>query len=142
MLLSSHQRAFGTPLVAGLAGGATPRQAAQEVFAADRAVLAHDGSADPRLIYANATALRLWRRRWDAMVGLPSRLTAAPAERQERALSLALAQEKEALQGYGGIRVDSSGRRFRIERAKLWTLRDGLGLTRGQAASFASWWWL
>lgn len=142
MLLSSHQRAFGTPLLASLAGGATPRQAAQEVFAADRAVLAHDGSADPRLIYANASALRLWRRRWSEMVGLPSRLTAAPAERQERAQALALAQEQEALQGYRGIRVDSAGRRFRIERAKLWTLRDGQGLTLGQAASFASWWWL
>jgi hypothetical protein len=142
MLLSSHQGAFGTPLLAGLAGGATPRQAAQEVFAADRAVLAHDGSADPRLIYANATALRLWRRRWEEMVGLPSRLTAAPAERQERAQALALAQEKEALQGYGGIRVDSAGRRFRIEGAKLWTLREGEGPARGQAASFGSWWWL
>lgn len=141
MVLSGHCRAFGTPLLP-LRGGANPRLAAQELFAADRAVLAHDGAADPRLIYANSSALRLWRRRWEEMVGLPSRLTAEQAERQERAQALARAQQHEALQGYGGIRVDSAGRRFRIEGARLWTLRDGQGQTQGQAASFGSWWWL
>ena len=61
-ILASHRSAYGRPLVAGLSAEAHPRQAAQELFAADRAVLAHDGAADPRLIYANAAALRLWRR--------------------------------------------------------------------------------
>jgi len=142
LILVSHRAAFGAPLVAGADPQANPRLAAQEVFAADRAVLAHDGSDDPRLIYANAVALRLWRRRWEEMVGLPSRLTAEPSERQERARALAAAQEREALIGYGGNRVDSAGRRFRIEGAKLWTLRDQQGLARGQAASFDCWWWL
>ena len=142
LILVSHRAAFGAPLVAGADPQANPRLAAQEVFAADRAVLAHDGAADPRLIYANAVALRLWRRRWEEMVGLPSRLTAEPSERQERARALAAAQEREALIGYGGNRVDSAGRRFRIEGAKLWTLRDQQGLARGQAASFDCWWWL
>ena len=142
LILESHRAAFGAALVAGADPQANPRLAAQEVFAADRAVLAHDGAADPRLTYANGVALRLWRRRWEEMVGLPSRLTAEPCERQERARALAAAQEREALMGYGGIRVDSAGRRFRIEGAKLWTLRDGLGLAGGQAASFDSWWWL
>jgi hypothetical protein len=44
--------------------------------------------------------------------------------------------------GYGGIRVDRDGRRFRIEGARLWTLRDGQGRACGQAASFSNWWWL
>jgi hypothetical protein len=142
LILESHRAAFGAPLVAGIDAQANPRLAAQEVFAADRAVLAHDGAADPRLIYANAVALRLWRRRWEEMVGLPSRLTAEPCERQERARALAIAQARDALMGYRGIRVDSGGRRFRIEGAKLWTLRDQQGLPRGQAASFDSWWGL
>ena len=105
-------------------------------------VLAHDGSADPRLIYANRAALLLWRRPWSAMVGLPSRLTAEPAERQSRALALERARRCVALEGYAGIRIDSDGRRFRIEKARLWTLRDGDGQPCGQAAAFASWWWL
>lgn len=142
LLLNSHRAAFGAPLVAGIDPLGNPRLAAQLMFAADVAVLAHDGAADPQLIYANAVALRLWRRCWEEMVGLPSRLTAEPSERQERALALAQARERDALTGYGGIRVDSAGRRFRIQGAKLWTLRDRQGLTRGQAASFGSWWWL
>ena len=105
-------------------------------------VLAHDGSADPRLIYANRAALLLWRRPWSAMVGLPSRLTAEPAERQSRALALEQARRCVALEGYAGIRIDSGGRRFRIENARLWTLREPGGLPCGQAAAFANWWWL
>jgi hypothetical protein len=76
------------------------------------------------------------------MVGLPSRLTAEPGERAGRALALARARRCEALRGYAGIRVDSAGRRFRIENARLWTLRDPDGLACGQGACFASWWWL
>jgi hypothetical protein len=41
-----------------------------------------------------------------------------------------------------GIRIDSRGRRFRIEGARLWTLLDERGRPLGQAASFARWWWL
>jgi SNF2 family DNA or RNA helicase len=85
LILESHRAAFGASLVAGIDPRANPRLAAQEVFAADQAVLAHDGSADPRLIYANAAALRLWRRPWAEMIGMPSRLTAEPEEQPARA---------------------------------------------------------
>jgi PAS domain-containing protein len=129
-------------LVAGADPVANPRLAAQDVFAADQAVLAHDGGEDPLLIYVNAAALRLWRWRWEEMVGMPSRLTAEPSERQAREDALASARRREAMGGYGGIRVDRDGRRFRIEGARLWTLRDGQGRDCGQAASFSNWWWL
>jgi hypothetical protein len=141
-VLEGHHRAFGQPLLAGLAADLSPRQRAQELFTAPRVVLAHDGGDDPRLIYANRAALALWRRRWDEMLGLPSRLTAAPDQRADRARALARALDQEALRGYSGIRVDRQGRQFRIEAARLWTLRDSAGMARGQAASFASWWWL
>lgn len=141
-LLARHRLAFERPLMAGVQWGRSPLQAAQELFVAATVVLAHDGSADPRLIYANRAALLLWRRPWSAMVGLPSRLTAEPAERQSRALVLERARQQRALSGYAGTRVDSGGRRFRLENARLWTLRDGSGQPCGQAAAFASWWWL
>ena len=141
-ILEGHQRAFGQPLLAGLRADLSPRQRGQELFAAPRVVLAHDGGDDPRLIYANRAALTLWRRSWREMIGLPSRLTAEPKHRADRALALARARHQEALRGYGGIRVDRCGRRFRIESARLWTLRDGQGSACGQAASFARWWWL
>ena len=85
-LLSNYQRAFGTPLIAGLAADASPLLVAQELFAAELVLLAHDGAdpgsdPGPRLIYANRAALRLWQRPWPELVGMPSRLTAEPAER-------------------------------------------------------------
>ncbi|MCS5690791.1 MEKHLA domain-containing protein [Cyanobium sp. FGCU-6] len=141
-ILAGHLRAFGRPLLAGCGADRDAGQATQELFAAPLVVLAHDGAADPRLIYANRAALTLWRRRWREMVGMPSRLTAEPEERLQRAAALGRARVQEALQGYAGIRIDSSGRRFRIENARLWTLRDVQGRPSGQAAAFAQWWWL
>ena len=139
-LLQSHRSQFGWPLIA--CRSAEPRQLAQELFTASTVVLAHDGGADPRLIYANAAALRLWRRPWSAMVGMPSRLTAEPGQRQARAQMLNDALRQQAIRGYTGIRVDSGGRRFQIEGARLWSLPASHGDGRGQAAAFARWWWL
>ena len=146
-LLSNYQRAFGTPLIAGLAADASPLLVAQELFAAELVLLAHDGAdpssePGPRLIYANRAALRLWQRPWAELVGMPSRLTAEPAERASRRQALVAAQAKEAISGYRGIRIDSRGRRFAIEAARLWTLRDGSGQPCGQAARFSRWWLL
>ena len=140
-ILEGHRRAWARPLLA-LPADSTPWLQAQELFAAATVVLAHDGGEDPRLIYANRAALALWRRPWSALVGLPSRLTAEPSERPARSGALAEALRRGAISGYGGVRVDSGGRRFRIEGARLWTLRDRAGQACGQAACFASWWWI
>lgn len=140
-LLRSHQQAFGRPLWAGLEAGRDPRQAAQELFAAGAVVLAHDGAADPRFVYANRAALLLWRRRWPELVGLPSRLSAAADARPERAAALQRAHQG-PIHDYAGERIDSQGRRFRLEGARLWTVRSDDGSACGQAATFARWWWL
>lgn len=131
-ILDTYRRAWHRPLLAGL-DGATPLQAAQEVFAAATVVLAHDGGADPQLVYANAAALRLWRRPWDQMVGMPSRLTAEPQERRERAAALAKARQCSALRGYSGIRIDSQGGRFALRGARIWSVGTG------QASAFDDW---
>lgn len=142
VILLSHQRGFGAPLVSGFGPEASDRQRAQALFAAPKVVLAHDGSSDPRLIYANTRALALWRRPWAAMVGMASRLTAEGQERPGRAQMLAEARSRQAISGYSGVRIDSNGRRFQIRGARLWTLWDLQGQAIGQAASFSDWWWL
>jgi hypothetical protein len=150
-ICSSHQRAFGRPLIAAAAASSAtvnPRSStrsshgqllAQELFAAGTVVLAHDGAdpsddPGPRLIYANRAALQLWRRPWAELVGMPSRLTAEPAERAGRARALASVQHQQAIANYSGIRVDSQGRRFQISGARVWTLWQpnghGLGACR------------
>jgi hypothetical protein len=146
-ILRSHALAFGTPLIAPLPADATPEQWAQALFAAERVVLAHDGAdpagdPGPRLIYANREALKLWRRSWADLVGMPSRLTAEPGARQERAQALLRVQSQQAIANYGGIRIDSQGRRFRIDRAKVFSLRNEAGEPCGQAACFARWYWI
>jgi hypothetical protein len=67
---------------------------------------------------------------------MPSRLTAEPTERAGRAQALAGVQRQHAISGYSGIRIDSQGRRFRINAARVWTMPGG------QAAAFSDWWWL
>jgi hypothetical protein len=135
-------------LLAGCAGQEWDlRRQAQELFAAATVVLAHDsadpsGDPGPRLTYANRAALQLWRRPWAQQVGLPSRLTAEPAARRERAEMLRSAQQQHAVSGYSGIRIDSRGQRFQIAGARLWTLWDEQGRPCGQAAAFNRWWWL
>jgi hypothetical protein len=141
-ILAGHLAAFGRPLLAGVVSPRDRRQAAQELFGASRQVLAHDAGSDPRLIYVNGAALQLWGFDWAAMVGRPSRLTAEPQERASRAQALARARELTAISNYSGVRVDRDGRRFQIDRARVWSLLDRDGHPCGQAASFAHWWWL
>lgn len=140
-ILRSFERAFGRPL---LAGGTTHDvlQASQLLFRGDTVVLAHDGASDPALIYANAAALQLWERSWAEMIGMPSRLTAEPEERAGRARMLATALQQHASEGYSGVRISKSGRRFQIHNARLWTLWGPGDQPCGQAAAFSSWWWL
>lgn len=146
-ILHSHQLAFGAPLIAPLPADAAPEQWAQALFAAERVVLAHDGDdpagdPGPKLIYANRAALRLWRRPWAELVGMPSRLTADPTARHERAQALLRAQSQQAIRNYGGIRIDSDGRRFRIDSARVFSLRNEAGEPCGQAACFGRWSWI
>jgi hypothetical protein len=149
-IVASHERAFGRPLLVCGSGAGTepdPRLLAQELFATGTVVLAHDGAPldqgeGPRLTYANRAALRLWRRDWAAMVGLPSSRTAEPTERAARQQALSTAQQQQAITNYSGIRIDSQGRRFAITGARIWTLLDASGLPCGQAAAFSDWHWL
>ena len=142
-IVAGHLLGFGRPLLAS----SDPAHLAQELFQLTTVVLAHDGAAPggdpgPRLIYANAAALRLWRRSWHDQVGLPSRLTAEPQERAGRARMLATALQQHASEGYSGVRISKSGRRFQIHNARLWTLWGPGDQPCGQAAAFSSWWWL
>jgi hypothetical protein len=137
-ILRSFEKAFGRPLLAGGLNTHAP----QELFGADIVVLAHDGGTDPTLIYANASALQLWGRPWAEMIGMPSRLTAEPQERAGRARMLATALQQHASEGYTGVRISKSGRRFQIHNARLWTLWGEGDQPCGQAAAFSSWWWL
>ena len=142
LLLQSHQRGFGRPLLAGAAAASPLRLRCQELFACGFPVLAHGTGQDPRLSYANAAALQAWETDWTGLIGMPSRLTAPESERQERRQALCQAHSQLAITGYRGIRISRKGRRFMINNARIWTLWDQEERVIGQAASFRDWWWL
>ena len=137
LLLESHQRLFQSPLVrsSGI------RLAAQELFVLDQVVLCHDGSEDPRFLYANRAALQLFSRNCEQMVGMPSRLSASANQRLSRREQLELARRQDKLENYSGVRVNSQGRRFQIRGARIWSLIDQERHYSGQAACFSQWWW-
>jgi PAS domain-containing protein len=97
-------------------------------------LLAHDGGADPRFIYANLAAQRWFECGWDDLVGRPSRESAGPDDQADRDRLLADVARQGWSDGYRGIRVARTGRRFWIEDVLMWNLLDDTGERCGQAA--------
>jgi hypothetical protein len=70
---------------------------------------------------------------------MPSRRTAEPVHRDERAQLMARAARDGYVDDYRGVRISSSGKRFLIEQAIVWNLVDAEGNRVGQAATFSQW---
>lgn len=119
-----------------------PAAAARALYRAPFVVLAHDTAADPVFTYANLTAQSLFERSWREIIGLPSRYSAEPLVREERARLLEQVAREGYTDDYSGVRISASGRRFRVRRATVWNVIDASGALCGQAASFADWEWL
>jgi hypothetical protein len=136
LLLDSFARLLGRELVSR---DGTPDEQAERLFHAPFIVVSHGTEADPILNYGNAVALKLWEMTWDELTQTPSRLTAEPMHRDERARLLARTREHGFVDDYSGIRISKSGKRFRIEQAIVWNLVDSAGNHRGQAATFEQW---
>ncbi len=116
-----------------------PGEGDLSVYRADRVVLCHDGADDPCFIYANEAAQQLWKMSWDEMIGMPSRLSAIPEAREERAEQLRRAARDGFVRDYSGIRVASDQTRFEIRNVVIWTVTDQTGAVIGQAATFTDW---
>ena len=112
---------------------------AEQLYHAPFALMSHDTAADPVFNYANLTAQRLFEMDWDEYTSLPSRLSAESVNRQERARLLAEVSANGYIDDYRGIRISSTGKCFRIDRAVVWNLIDNDQKFYGQAAMFAMW---
>jgi hypothetical protein len=112
---------------------------AQKLFTAPFVVVSHGTEPDPVLNYGNQVALDLWALDWPSFTQTPSRQTAEPLHRDERAAMLAQLNSRGYIDNYQGIRISSRGRRFRIDRAIVWNIIDAEGIRRGQAATFSQW---
>jgi len=136
ILLDSYRRLLGEELVAR-SGDAIEQ--ARRLYEAPRVVVSHGTEPDPILNYGNRTALALWETDFESLTQMPSRLTAEPMEREERARLLARTAEKGFVDDYQGVRISRTGKRFRIARAIIWNLEDDQGRRVGQAATFGRW---
>lgn len=137
LIVDSHLRVVGRPLLAEQPDDVTGLR--QALWTAPRAVVAHGTQADPVFRYGNRLALELFELDFAAFTALPSRFSAEPLAREERAALLDRVTRFGFIDDYAGVRISSTGRRFMIRRATVWNLIDLDGAFRGQAATFSEW---
>lgn len=135
LLLDSYQRWLQRPLLSGADRNALGQQAYQ----ADCVLLSHTADDDPLFNYANLRAQQLFEFEWAELIGMPSRYSAEPVNREQRERLLAQVTAHGYIADYSGVRIAKSGRRFMIRHAVVWNLHDADGVYRGQAASFCDW---
>jgi hypothetical protein len=133
LIAESFQRLTGRPLV----DGSLPLE--QALWEAPQVIVAHGTETRPLFFYGNRAALVLFEMHASEFIGLPSDRSAEPAAREARAKMLAALERDRVVEGYSGVRVTSSSRRFRIAGATVWDLLDAAGERHGQAATFAEW---
>lgn len=112
---------------------------AEALFSAPFVLVSHGTEADPILNYGNQLALQLWEMDWQQLTQTPSRLTAEPISQETRNQLLAQVQTQGYVSGYEGIRISSTGRRFRISNVIVWDVLDENNDRCGQAATFDRW---
>ena len=138
ILAKSYRQLLGKEL----SPSSTPEELAKALFHAPFVLVSHGTQADPILNYGNQTALQLWSLNWEQLTKTPSRLTAKPVNREDRAVMLEQVAKQGYIDNYRGIRISSTGKRFLIEQAIVWNLYDESEGKCGQAATFANWTWL
>ncbi|HEX7027159.1 MAG TPA: MEKHLA domain-containing protein [Gammaproteobacteria bacterium] len=136
LLISSYRRIVGRELVAEKG---SREKMARVLYEAPYGVVSHGAGDDPVFNYGNRTALKLFEMRWRDFVKLPSRESAEVVNREMRQKLLERVNQFGFVDGYQGVRISSSGRRFRIEDTTVWNVVDESGLYRGQAAVFFRW---
>jgi hypothetical protein len=136
LLLDSYRHWIGNDLIER-----TPdaTRQARRLFEASFVVVSHGVEPDPILNYGNQIALDLWELSWDQFIKTPSRLTAEADDRAERGRMLERAKLNGYCEGYRGVRISSTGRRFLVEQALIWNVIDPAGNPIGQAATFSQW---
>ena len=135
-LLDSYRHWTGVELIERKA---EMKEQARTLFEAPFVVVSHGGEPDPILNYGNQAALDLWELAWELFTRTPSRLTAGPDDRPERRRMLEQAKANGYFDGYRGVRISSTGRRFLVEQALIWTVIDSAQKPIGQAATFSRW---
>ncbi|MAC46095.1 MEKHLA domain-containing protein [Oceanospirillum beijerinckii] len=136
LLCYSFQKLLGRPLLNDHDLSESDPELIQKLYNAPFALLSHGLEADPIFNFGNQRALELFEFSWLGFIQLPSRHSAEPINREERAALLKKVTDQGYIDDYSGIRISSTGQRFIIEQAIVWNIIDELGQFHGQAAMF------
>jgi hypothetical protein len=131
LISSSFARLVGRPLIAP---GSDP---VAGLWQAPAVIVAHGTEPDPIFFFGNRRALDAFECDAAQFTRMPSRLSAEAPLRGERQALLEQVAARGFITDYSGVRITAKGRRFRIDRAIVWTLVDETGERHGQAATFA-----
>jgi hypothetical protein len=136
LIAASYRRLTGKALI----DNASPdiAELRHAVWNAPRAIVAHGTEDDPIFFYGNRLALQLFEMSFDEFARLPSRLSAEPLAQEARVKLLEKVARQGYVDGYSGMRIARSGRRFMIAETTVWNLMDEHGLRQGQAAVFVA----
>lgn len=135
LLANSYLRWTGQPLIAD----STEETLSSDLFFSPRVVASHDTQASPVFNYANVAALKLWETDWETFTSMPSSRSAEAQEQSQREALLARASAEGYIKDYSGVRVTTTGRRFKIFDAVVWNVVDDDGVLQGQAVCFDKW---
>jgi hypothetical protein len=134
LIVTSYQRLTGKPLIADVPPDDAGLRLA--VWNAPRAIVAHGTEDDPIFFYGNRLALQLFEMNFEEFARLPSRLSAEPLAQEARDKLLAKVAQHGYVDGYAGMRIARSGKRFMITDTTVWNLVDARAFCNGQAAVF------
>lgn len=134
LIVESYQRLTGKALIHNAPSAAAGLRVA--LWEAPRAIVAHGTEADPIFFYGNRLALELFEMSADEFARLPSRLSAEPLAQEARVKLLEKVSQQGYVDGYSGMRIAKSGRRFMIADTTVWDMLDESGEYHGQAAVF------
>ena len=136
LLRSSYKHYLGKDL---LDSQLTAAEIAKEIYYAPFVVVSHDTSPDPIFNYGNLKAQELFEMNWSEFTSIPSRRSAEPPNREERAKLLDQVSSQGFIEDYSGVRISKNGRRFTIEQATVWNVVDADDFYCGQAAMYSHW---
>jgi hypothetical protein len=130
-LISSFLRITGKSLIDATGNGSHIYQA---LYDAPFCVMSHNTDDDPIFNYANKAAQAAFEMNWNEFTLLPSRLSAEASTQEERERLLARVTQYNFIDDYKGVRISSTGKRFLIEEAIVWNIKDENERYYGQAA--------
>ncbi|MBD2666109.1 hypothetical protein B6N60_01791 [Richelia sinica FACHB-800] len=133
LIIKSFQRWLGRSL---LDVDGSPVDIAKALFEAPFVLAAHGIEADPIFNYGNRKALEQWQMSWEEFTRTPSRKSAEAVEQTERNRLLA-ETTTQGFSYFSGVRITSTGQRFRIEDGIVWNLLDEENQYCGQAAVYS-----